>query len=162
MKEKIITLILVFIASLILQKIQHLKVEKLEPNYHKVKHIVDGDTIIIDTGEKVRLIGINTPEVYPEKECYGTEAQKEATKLLKNKKVRLEFDVEKQDRYERKLAYVFLEEDNNPDIFINNELVKKGLAYSKTYGPNTYHQKELDKSMKQAQKDKLGLWGNCD
>jgi micrococcal nuclease len=81
-----------------------------------VKRVIDGDTIMLESGERVRLIGVNTPEtVHPKKavEAFGKEASAFTKRTVEGKLVRLEFDPlaggrEQKDRYKRTLAYVFL------------------------------------------------------
>ena len=88
-----------------------------------VKRVVDGDTIVLDTGDKVRLIGVDTPEtVHPNKpvEFFGKEASAFTKALCEGKKVRLEYDWQKEDKYHRLLAYVYLEDGT----FVNAEIIK--------------------------------------
>ncbi|MDU3193468.1 MAG: thermonuclease family protein, partial [Finegoldia magna] len=105
-------------------------------NLYEVVRVVDGDTVILNIdGQKtrVRLIGIDTPESVAEDKSRNVKEGKIASeytkKLLEKKKVRVEFDDEKEDVYERKLGYVFLD-----DEFINEKLLKEGMAklYTKT------------------------------
>jgi micrococcal nuclease len=95
----------------------------------QVSHVIDGDTIILDTGEKVRLIGIDTPEVG--QPCYAAAAAFSASLVL-NKKVDLEFDIDRHDLYGRLLAYVYIN-----DIFVNGSLLKAGYAKPLRFPPNT-------------------------
>ena len=79
----------------------------------KCTRVVDGDTIILSTKERVRLIGVDTPETkHPNKpvEQYGKEASAFTTRIVEGKKVTLEYDQEKRDKYGRLLAYVYLED----------------------------------------------------
>ena len=88
---------------------------------HFVKRVVDGDTFILANNERVRLIGINTPEtVHPSKpvEYFGKEASAFTKKMIEGKKIMLEYDVQKKDRYGRILAYVYLK-DIRFIIFVN-------------------------------------------
>jgi len=105
----------------------------------EVVHVVDGDTIevccIAGRREKVRYIGVNTPEMnHPTKgvEAYGKEARETNRRLVESKTVRLEFDVDPQDRYGRLLAYVYLEDGT----FVNAWLVGRGFAQVMTVPPN--------------------------
>ena len=124
-----------------------------------VQRVIDGDTIELATGEKVRYIGINTPEIHhPRKpvEYFGKEAMEFNRKLVTSKKVHLEFDAQKRDKYSRLLAYVYL-----PDgTFVNAELVKEGYAQVATYPPNVKHQKLFKKLQQEARKAKRGLWAS--
>lgn len=100
--------------------------ENFLTNYEtgNVERVIDGDTIVLDNGEHIRFLGINTPETTT-KEKYSKEAKEFLKKLILNKTIGLEFGKEKQDRYKRTLAYIFLNGKN-----INLELVKQGLANS--------------------------------
>ena len=109
------------------------------PETATVTRVIDGDTIIIDTGQRVRYIGIDTPEVYPQPEAYGTEATQANRNLVEGKKVRLEQDVTETDKYGRLLRYVYTD-----DTLINAELVRLGLAEAKAYPPDTRYQELLE------------------
>ncbi len=128
--------------------------------YYEVARVVDGDTIIININsidERVRLIGVNTPEsVKPDTpvEKYGKEASSFTKKLLKNKKVKLEFDVRKRDKYSRLLAYVYLPDGR----MVNRTLLEEGYAQVMTVPPNVRYQKEFLKLQKKAREQKKGLW----
>ena len=101
----------------------------------QVDSVIDGDTFRLESGEKVRLMGIDAPETHhPRKpvEYFGKEATEFAKKMLEGKLVRLELDVQERDQYGRLLAYVYLEDST----FVNAELVKQGYAQVATYPPN--------------------------
>ncbi len=124
----------------------------------KVSRVVDGDTFVIVGGEKVRMIGVDTPEtVKPNTpvQPYGQEASKFTKQLLAGKKVRLEYDITQRDKYGRLLAYVYLKDGT----FINALLLKKGLARVMTIPPNVAHADEFYQLQKQAREKKVGLWG---
>jgi micrococcal nuclease len=124
---------------------------------HQVLRVIDGDTILISTGESVRYLGIDTPEtVDPRKpvEYFGKEAAEYNRKLVFKKKVRLEFDVQKRDKYGRLLAYVYLEDGT----FVNAELVKHGYARVATYPPNVKHQDLFLTLEREARENNRGLW----
>ena len=127
--------------------------------WHRVKWVNDGDTIVLDNGFKVRYIGINAPEVARDDriaEPFGEEAKDFNLGLVKKQKVRLEFDVEPNDRYQRHLAYVFLEDGT----FVNIEMLAQGYAYLLYLRPNVkYHSKLLD-SQRAAMSAKKGIWQN--
>lgn len=141
-----------------------------------VRRVIDGDTIELTDGRKVRYIGLNTPETkHPTKgvEWYGKEAAAFNKKLVEGKRVSLEFDVQKKDRYGRLLAYVFvplstvrklpefkdLKEKETPRIFVNAELVRLGYAQVMTIPPNVKHQKLFLKLQREARAAKHGFWG---
>jgi micrococcal nuclease len=108
--------------------------------FYKVKKVVDGDTFWLYDSDgdsyKIRLIGVNTPEAYTFGNVREQEGGKEASAYTKNliegEYVRLEFDVEKYDRYNRVLAYVWL---HNGEM-LNAKLVEDGYAEAVRYYPN--------------------------
>ena len=96
------------------------------PATARVTRVIDGDTIIIDGGYRVRYIGIDTPEVYPVVEAFGIEAWQANRRLVEGREVRLQSDVSETDKYGRLLRYVYVD-----NTFVNAELVKQGLARAK-------------------------------
>lgn len=135
-----------------------------EPNATLVR-VVDGDTIQVDlTGrtEKVRLIGIDTPEtVKPNSpvECFGPEASAFTKSLLpEGTPLLLERDVEARDDYDRLLAYVYRADDG---LFVNLEIVARGYANLLTFPPNTAHVDDFVAAARAAEAGDLGLWGGC-
>ena len=134
-----------------------------ENTWYKVSKITDGDTFYVKTENsekfKIRLIGIDAPESYNvgkkfRKEYFGKEAKIFVTNLLKNKKVKLIFDVQKTDRYGRILAYIYLENG----VFLNQYLVENGFAVVATFPPNVKYVEVFTKAEKSARNKKLGLW----
>lgn len=127
-----------------------------------VERVVDGDTIVIDGGERVRLIGIDTPEsADPRKpvECFGREASQFMESLLPpGTNVRLVDDVEQADRYGRTLAYVYRLEDG---LFVNLELTEQGYAVAATFPPNVAHVDEFVEATRRAREAGRGLWSAC-
>lgn len=127
-----------------------------------VTKVSDGDTFWVThpsgKKEKIRLIGINTPEARntgrTEVEYFGKEASAYAKQLLLNKQVRLEFDVQKYDRYKRTLAYAYLPSGT----MVNALLVKEGYARAATYPPNVRYQETFQNLEKEARRAKRGLW----
>ncbi len=125
----------------------------------KVTRVIDGDTIEIEGGERVRYIGIDTPEtVDPRKpvQCFGVEASNKNKELVEGKMVRLEKDITDRDKYNRLLRYVYV-----GDIFVNLELVKQGFAYSYSYPPDIKYQEQFLKAQQEAREAKRGLWNAC-
>jgi len=121
--------------------------------------VVDGDTIHVRIGarvEKVRYIGVNTPEVHhPTKgeEPGGREAAEVNRRLVEGQAVRLELDVQERDRYGRLLAYVWI-----GDLMINAELVRLGYAQVMTVPPNVRYQEVFLKLQREAREAGRGLW----
>ena len=124
-----------------------------------VVRVVDGDTVHVRIGErieKVRYIGVNTPEVHHPtrgEEPGGREAHALNRRLVDGKRVRLELDVQTRDRYGRLLAYVWLGE-----TMINAELVRLGYAQVMTVPPNVRHQSLLLELQRAAREGGRGLW----
>ncbi len=123
------------------------------PEIATVTRVIDGDTIVIDTGQEVRYIGIDTPEIYPTREPYGDQAWKVNRHLVEGKEVRLERDVSDTDQYGRLLRYVYVE-----GIFVNGELVILGLAEAKAYPPDTKNQEHLEWLETVARESHRGMW----
>ncbi len=124
-----------------------------------VTRVIDGDTIEIEGGEKLRYIGMDTPEtVDPRKpiQCFGEEASKKNKELVEGKMVRLEKDVTELDKYGRLLRYVYAD-----NIFVNLLLVQEGFAHSYAYPPNVKYQSRFIAAERLARKQKKGLWGAC-
>lgn len=128
--------------------------------YAKVTKVIDGDTFQIDTGQKVRYVGINTPEIQTN-ECYATEAGEINEDMIIGREVRLEKDTSDADKYGRLLRYVYVDEGADGWEMVNNELVKIGLAKVETIAPDTKHKDDFIQSETYAKENNLGLWGKC-
>jgi micrococcal nuclease len=115
-----------------------------------VVRVIDGDTIVIDGGDHVRYIGIDSPET---DEFYYSEASQLNTDLVAGKKVRLESDVTDKDKYGRLLRYVYV-----GDIFVNAEMVRQGCAWSTAYPPDVKYQVYLEAMEKEARESERGFW----
>ncbi|MFC2007817.1 thermonuclease family protein [Chloroflexota bacterium] len=115
-----------------------------------VTAVIDGDTIAIDTGESVRLIGIDSPE---RGDIYFDAARDKLRNLVDGKTVRLERDKENKDHYGRLLRYVWVS-----NLFVNAEMVKAGYAQTYPYPPNLKYIHLFDKCEDEAQQHKLGMW----
>ena len=127
-----------------------------------VIRVVDGDTFWADVGSEkginIRLIGVDAPESRNTARktigYYGQQSKEYLTKLLENKKVRLEYDVGRKDQYKRTLAYVYL-----PDgTFVNADLVKNGYAMVMTIPPNVKYAEKFVKLQRRARNNNRGLW----
>jgi micrococcal nuclease len=137
----------------------------LPPDVGVVTEVVDGDTLRIRLAgrdERVRLIGIDTPEsVHPHTpvECFGKEAARRLRSLLsEGSEVRLERDVEARDRYGRLLAYVFRRRD---DLFVNQALAHDGFADVATFPPNVAYVDRFVTAAAGARAAGRGLWSAC-
>lgn len=120
--------------------------------------MIDGDTFTLKNGEKVRLIGIDAPESRNTGRkkigYYGREAKEHLKAYLTGKRVRLELDVAPKDRYQRTLAYVYLEDGT----FLNAELLRQGYAMVYTVPPNVRHADEFVDLQREARENNRGLW----
>jgi micrococcal nuclease len=135
-----------------------------------VKRVVDGDTIQLESGERVRLIGIDTPEMHESDKLsrdsqrtqqdirtikeFGRRAYAFTRNLIEGKRVSLEFDVEKQDKYGRLLAYVYLKDGT----FVNARIVQEGYASLMTMPPNVKYADLFLRLYQEARQNKRGLW----
>lgn len=132
---------------------------QVKPGYafFKVDRVYDGDTVRLEDGRKIRLLGINTPEVKHQNQA--TEAGGEAAKRwliakLQNQKVRLVTDVEQTDKYKRTLAHLFNENNEH----INLQLVELGLAAVNIYPPNLLYSEQLTEAGHKAEQARRGIW----
>jgi micrococcal nuclease len=126
-----------------------------------VARVVDGDTIVLRGGERVRYIGMDTPEsVKPGTpvQCYAKAASHENERLVDGERVRLRYDAEREDRYGRTLAYVYRARDG---VFVNAELVRRGYARQLTIPPNVAHAGLFRRLAAQARERGRGLWRAC-
>jgi len=127
-----------------------------------VVRVIDGDTIEVSGGTRVRFIGIDTPEtVDPGSpvQCFGPEATRYARELLPvGTGVRLVYDVERMDRFGRTLAYVYKLADG---VFVNRAIARNGFAVQATFPPNVAHVEEFRAAVADARNTNLGLWREC-
>jgi micrococcal nuclease len=135
-----------------------------------VARVVDGDTLKLSAAGKVRLIGVDTPELhYSDKllrdsrksgkdintiQALGAQASEFTKKLCLNKRVRLEYDVVRRDRYGRLLAYVYLEDGT----FVNAKIIEEGYGQVMTIPPNVRHAEYFRKLETSAREGNRGLW----
>lgn len=124
-----------------------------------VKRVVDGDTIELVDGRKVRYIGVDTPELHhPTKgvQCFGKEAMEKNKELVEGKTIRMEKDVSETDRYRRLLRYVWKD-----DTFINEYLAREGYALQATFPPDVAYTKLFTEAAQEAREQNKGLWNAC-
>lgn len=122
----------------------------------EVSKVIDGDTIVLNTGQRVRYVRINTPEVSRADKI--TRAMAERAKaynegLVLGKDIRLEYDVEKQDHWGRLLAYVYV-----GNLMVNAEMVSAGYASASPHRPNVKYASLFKKLEQEARHKKKGLW----
>lgn len=121
-----------------------------EKQNFQVSRVIDGDTIEVNGNLKVRYIGVDTPETG---DCFGEEAKKANENLVGDKSVRLEYDVQRIDKYGRTLAYVYVDE-----VFVNEKLIQDGFAKVATFPPNVLNINNFTEAERFARDKKLGLW----
>jgi micrococcal nuclease len=127
-----------------------------------VVRVVDGDTIRVDLDGRevpVRLIGIDTPEVtgpHTDEECYGADASRFVARALEGRAVALEFDIERTDRFDRTLAYVWLDGE-----LFNERLVLDGFAIVTTFPPTVRSVDRFTRAQRHAREAGAGLWSAC-
>lgn len=135
-----------------------------------VTRAVDGDTLVLASGERVRLIGIDTPEMHESDKLWrdaqrtnqsptaiqamGRRAYEFTKGLVEGKSVRLEFDKQRMDKYKRLLAYVYLLDGT----FVNAEIVKAGYASLMNIPPDDKYAVLFKKLYDEARQEKRGLW----
>jgi micrococcal nuclease len=119
--------------------------------------VIDGDTIEIETGERVRYLMVDTPEL-SSSDCYAQEALAFNTELVADREVTLRYDVECEDRFERTLAYVSVDGRE-----VNSLLVEEGYACVLFIPPNGEDRRdEFDTLERQAQLASSGMWAACE
>ena len=134
---------------------------------YEVSEVIDGDTIKIKVGDnevKVRLLQVDTPESKHPDESKNVPMGKKATEFtanfLKNKKVRLETDVEPYDKYGRLLAYVYVKDDKGNEICLNQALIENSLAKTVKYGKNIKNYEKYLEIERKLRDKKQGIWEN--
>lgn len=133
----------------------------------QVERVIDGDTIEILGGLRVRYIGIDTPEtVDPRKaaQCFGREAAEKNRELIEGRTIEMEKDVSETDKYGRLLRYIYFPSTGSGqagDIFINDFLVRQGFARASTYPPDIKYQEQFRQAEKEARENNRGLWAVC-
>jgi micrococcal nuclease len=134
-----------------------------------VRRVIDGDTLELADGRLVRYIGIDTPEVRRldgdewvlDPEPFSREAAEANRKLVEGRGVRLEFDVERHDRFGRLLAYVYVT-DGGDERMVNAELLREGVARLLTIPPNVKYAERFQAAIVEAQQRQRGLWADAD
>jgi len=126
----------------------------------KVAHVIDGDTIELINGERLRYIGMDTPEEFdPRKpvQCFAKEAAEHNRQMVEGKEIKFYKDMTSYDKYGRWLGFVYLADGT----FVNLELVKQGYAFAYPFPPDISKFTEFQTAETVARTAKLGLWGGC-
>lgn len=133
----------------------------------RVTHVSDGDTAYIDPlrfgatasswdGRKARFIGVDTPEVYGDSECYGEKASAFTKRKLEGRTVKLTYGEDPIDPYDRALVYIWLD-----GKMFNAALIRKGFATVEIYSPNDRYEPRFKQLQSRARQNERGLWGAC-
>ncbi len=160
-QNKIIIFAVIILAIFIASRASNGSKTDLKRNEFYVRNVVDGDTIELSNGRMVRYIGVDTPEVRRrsgntwiyDPEPYALEAKEFNKKLVDRKVVKLEFDIEKEDKYGRWLAYVYSDEE-----MVNVELIREGYAVMYIIPPNVKYRSLLLEAQEEAKGQRLRIW----
>ncbi|OIO35019.1 MAG: hypothetical protein AUJ74_07860 [Candidatus Omnitrophica bacterium CG1_02_44_16] len=136
-------------------------------NYQNVsvRDVVDGDTVVLSNGKHARYIGIDTPETHKKTQAgwvdandpYGHEAARFNKDLVLGKPARIEFDVQKEDKYNRLLVYYFVKAGDK-EVLAQAEILRQGLAYLYTFPPNVKYIDTFVAALKEAKENHRGIW----
>jgi micrococcal nuclease len=127
--------------------------ERQLPDSCRVERIIDGDTLVCERGQRVRLLLIDTPEM--DQGQFGRRAREALLELLPpGTSSPMEFDVQRLDRYGRTLAYLYLPDGR----MANLELARRGFAVVLSYPPNVRHMDEMRAAAREAREAQRGLW----
>ncbi len=127
------------------------------PKVDSVRYVIDGDTVILTSGEKIRLIGINAPEISHnglESQVGGIEAKKYLEYLLVNQTVNVVYGAERNDHFGRSLAYLIRADGMN----VNIEMLKEGYATLSLHPPNLQYAANLQFAQNEAELHQQGIW----
>jgi len=151
MSKRRLTALSFFLSTLLLTSLSRAQT-------HLVKRVINGDTIQLSNGERIRLIGVDTPETkHPKKpvEYFGKEASAFTKKTVEGKVVTLKYGWQSKDKHGYTLAYVYLKDGT----FINAEIIKQGYGHAYTRFLFK-HIEEFKQYEKEARENKRGLWAD--
>lgn len=132
---------------------------KSKPYRYRVslKRVIDGDTLELQSGQVIRLLGINTPEVqsrYRDGEAGGEQAKQWLKEMLSQPELFIEYDQQQRDKYDRALAHCFLPDGR----YLNAMLIEQGLASLTLIPPNLRYSDQLIAAQNKAEQNKTGIW----
>jgi micrococcal nuclease len=159
----VIALVVVIAARWFTASPSHQGPESLDGGVHEVRRVVDGDTLLLENGARIRLEGIDTPETVKENtpiQPWGPEASQFTKEFVERAKgrVKLTFPLERRDQYNRFLAFVW-----NGDELLNDELVRAGLAHAKLgYNYSSAMKRRFADAQKEAQREERGIWSHAE
>lgn len=127
------------------------------PTRGVVDRVIDGDTVTLASGDKVRYLLVDTPEMSEPRGCYAEEARNFNRQLVEGQEVTLAYDVECEDDFGRLLAYVSV-----GDRSVNELLLERGFACTLIIPPNGHEEREHYEALEaQARAGRVGMWGSC-
>ncbi len=127
------------------------------PSRATVDFVIDGDTVELDSGERIRYLLVDTPENTTEVECFGPEATRFNQELVEGAEVELSYDEECEDNFQRVLAYVTVQ-----DREVNSLLVERGFGCALYIPPNGADRRDEFEALEDRARDEnRGLWGAC-
>lgn len=153
-------LITILLSIIILFSGIYLTFEQTAAEEVYINEVIDGDTVISASGKRIRLLGIDSPEINWEQgsaEYFAWEARDYVIEKLLHKNVNLEYDIDKNDDYGRTLAYLFLDGDN-----FNLKLLEKGYAGLMLVSPNDKYRKSFVRAAEEARKNGRGIWNKIE
>ncbi len=129
-----------------------------------VSRVIDGDTFVLSDSQRVRMLGVDCPELERmgrPSEAFSTEAKQKIKSLIEHKTVKLTFDGRAFDVFGRLLAYVWLTDSKGKDsVFLQTELLKNGLARISYYTKEKRYYDLFYNLRNTARRNKLGIWSN--
>jgi micrococcal nuclease len=138
--------------------------ETLTAETVKVARIIDGDTIVLSDGRRVRYLGINAPEITTnakKAQCFAQEAKTSNENLVLGKTVRLEKDTTNRDKYGRLLRFVFVNSVGGQEVLVNDYLIRQGFAKVLSIPPDLKLESQFNDALDEAQFNRRGLWEAC-
>lgn len=137
------------------------QVVEFDERYHEIVEVRDGDTVVTDSDEVIRLIGIEAPEL---DECGGEEARNALIGLVADRRVYFDKDQDAVDRFGRLLRYMYVRGGgkHDGDVMVNETLLHLGYALEERNPPNVRHQSAFRNIQVEAQRNNEGLWSSCE
>lgn len=127
-----------------------------------VERVIDGDTIVLTSGETIRYIGVDTPEITRgHDDCYGQEAFEYNKMRVENNTVTIEYDASCTDRFDRLLSYVYYTDERGDKKMINLELLEKGYGQLLIIDPSNRYEEHMKAAEDYAKENCLGGWSAC-
>lgn len=153
-----LTIALIVLVVVAIDVLQHPVNRTDPPEGARISRVVDGDTVELENGQKVRYIGIDAPETVDPRRpvgCFGKEASDKNKELVDGKNARFVKDVSERDKYGRLLRYVYI-----GNLFVNEYLVREGYAKASSYPPDVEYRDLFREAEADARVNKRGFWAD--